>query len=208
MTGQWVRDPYGRAEFRYHDGTNWTSQVATGGVISTESPVAPHSTLPPPTMAPPGFSPGITPAFSPGFTPGSSPAALVGRRRRSNGHVIAAGVMEMVQAALALLFGVVLLVIPPDELDQSYTSAERPGLVVVGVVLVVLALALLAAGIGCLRAAQWGIVTTIVLQSLALLVNVASLFGAGPGGGATLGLGYVGVVLGLAISGLKRVNQA
>ncbi len=52
MTGQWQRDPAGQHEYRWHDGTQWTDHVSTGGVVSasplpsqdaSSAPVAPQA---------------------------------------------------------------------------------------------------------------------------------------------------------------------
>jgi len=34
---QWARDPYGRHEFRYFDGVEWTAQVSDNGVPSIDN---------------------------------------------------------------------------------------------------------------------------------------------------------------------------
>lgn len=62
----WHADPYGRFQYRYHDGTAWTADVASQGaqqvdplgtsaVIPIVSPAAATSPNPPPTVAPNGF---------------------------------------------------------------------------------------------------------------------------------------------------------
>jgi hypothetical protein len=52
---EWYHDPTGRADYRYWDGTAWSTWVASGGVSSVDAePVSPG--LPPP---PPALPPGI-----------------------------------------------------------------------------------------------------------------------------------------------------
>ena len=173
MAGQWVRDPFGRAEFRYQDGTTLTSHVATGGVVSTAPPMA-------------------------------------ARAQRSNGLLIAAGVMVILQAVFALVGGVDVVLRSVDGKDPNVTSGTRLGLVAIGAIVAVLALGLLAAGIGCLHAVRWAIITTIVMQSLVLLLNLINILAldAEYSGRPFLGIGYVGVVLCLATSGMRRLHRA
>lgn len=35
MSGQWQPDPAGQHEYRWHDGTNWTDHVSTGGQVTS-----------------------------------------------------------------------------------------------------------------------------------------------------------------------------
>jgi hypothetical protein len=45
--GQWAADPYGRHQYRWYDGAEWTAQVSDHGVVSQDPPVQS-----PPTPAP------------------------------------------------------------------------------------------------------------------------------------------------------------
>jgi hypothetical protein len=45
----WHADPFGRAQLRYHDGTQWTEHVSSGGVQSVDPPE--HRPPPPPSAA-------------------------------------------------------------------------------------------------------------------------------------------------------------
>ena len=51
-TANWYADPYRRYEQRYHDGTRWTSYVASGGVQSTDVEPLPRAQAAP--VAPAG----------------------------------------------------------------------------------------------------------------------------------------------------------
>lgn len=52
--GQWAADPYGRHQYRWHDGVQWTSQVSDHRVVSQDPPVQSPPTPPPPASpAPP-----------------------------------------------------------------------------------------------------------------------------------------------------------
>lgn len=50
MSGQWLRDPEGRFEYRWHDGQNWTDQVSHQGQVHT----APLGGPPPHAQPAPG----------------------------------------------------------------------------------------------------------------------------------------------------------
>ena len=56
MSGQWLPDPEGRYEYRWHDGQNWTDQVSHQGQLG-RAPLG--SSPPPPQRAGDGFA-GIT----------------------------------------------------------------------------------------------------------------------------------------------------
>jgi hypothetical protein len=48
----WLPDPAGRAQYRWWDGTQWTDQIASGGVPSVDTEPLDPSTPPPPPGAP------------------------------------------------------------------------------------------------------------------------------------------------------------
>jgi hypothetical protein len=61
----WYPDPVGNHELRYHDGSQWTEHVATGGVVATAPIPAP---APAPAPAPSaGPAPAVSPAVSPAY---------------------------------------------------------------------------------------------------------------------------------------------
>ncbi len=49
--GQWVADPYGRHQYRWYDGAQWTAQVSDHGVVSQDPPVQSPPTPPPTSPA-------------------------------------------------------------------------------------------------------------------------------------------------------------
>jgi hypothetical protein len=116
----------------------------------------------------------------------------------------------ILQAVFALVGGVDVVLRSVDGKDPNVTSGTRLGLVAIGAIVAVLALGLLAAGIGCLHAVRWAIITTIVMQSLVLLLNLINILAldAEYSGRPFLGIGYVGVVLCLATSGMRRLHRA
>ena len=73
----WNRDPYGRHEVRYYDGTSWTEHVSDQGIQGIDPPVG--TPLPPPSSFAPAPSYAPAPTFPPpgmsslpasGFAPG------------------------------------------------------------------------------------------------------------------------------------------
>lgn len=55
--GQWAADPYGRHQYRWYDGAQWTAQVSDHGVVSQDPPVQSPPT--PPTSPEPSTPPPI-----------------------------------------------------------------------------------------------------------------------------------------------------
>jgi len=108
--------------------------------------------------------------------------------------------------AAGIVGSLVLLGLVSGLLGRIY--GQIPGLI--PTIVAVLALGLLAAGIGCLHAVRWAIITTIVMQSLVLLLNLINILAldAEYSGRPFLGIGYVGVVLCLATSGMRRLHRA
>ena len=107
MSAQWHPDPFGRAEFRYFDGTAWTHHVAVNGQQSTEPDDYPLVPPAQPLYAPPTPQPD----------------------RPGSGRLIAAAVMALISALLTAFICVVLFVIVsnPDAFNSFGSTWKRPG---------------------------------------------------------------------------------
>ena len=85
MTEQgWHADPFGRHEYRWHDGTEWTASVADAGVTTEDPPVpgppafpgtppAPAAPAGPEAFPAPGSDPSAPAAPGPSDAPGTAP---------------------------------------------------------------------------------------------------------------------------------------
>lgn len=192
MSGQWAADPYGRAQLRYYDGTQWTAHVSNNGVVSTEGVVAPPS-----VGAPPAFASTALPATA--------------APKSANGKLIAAGVMEIIQGALGIIFGLWLLSLSQNGIIQFIDGAAGGAITLIAIIMLVIGGSGLAAAIGCLKGRPWGIITTIVLQSIGLVLFFVGLVNGGNDGnpgGALVAVAYIVTVLGLAIAGMKQQKAA
>lgn len=201
---QWAADPFRRFELRYYDGTRWTEHVSTGGVQSTDAPVANDPFAAQPSAAGPFARPGGfgAPPIAPtpyGYQPYS--AVAMAARPAASGKLIAAGVLTIIQAAFTLFAALALLSLSSG--DGAFLDDLSGGaFTLFGVLFVAIGAALLTAGVGCCRSSNWGRILVIVLQSLLLaLVLIGLANGGSNGGGALLPLAYCGTALGLAISG-------
>lgn len=201
---QWAADPYRRFELRYYDGTRWTEHVSSGGVQSTDAPVATDPFAAQPSAAGPFARPGGfgAPPAAPtpyGYQPYS--AVAMPARPAASGKLIAAGVLTIIQAAFTLFAALALLSVANGD-GEFIDDLSGGALTLFGVLFVGIGAALLTAGIGCCRSSNWGRILVIVLQALLLALTVIGLANSGgEGGGAVLPLAYCGTTLGLAISG-------
>lgn len=201
---QWAADPYRRFELRYYDGTRWTEHVSTGGVQSTDAPVAtdPFSAQPSatgPFARPGGFGVPPTAPTPYGYQPYS--AVAMAARPAASGKLIAAGVLTIIQAAFTLFAALVVFTVANGD-GEFLDDISGGAFTLFGLLFLAIGAALLTAGIGCCRSSNWGRILVIVLQSLILLLSLISLANAGgEGGGVVLPLAYCGTALGLAISG-------
>ncbi|HRE01678.1 MAG TPA: hypothetical protein PLV68_10285, partial [Ilumatobacteraceae bacterium] len=104
---------------------------------------------------------------------GYQPYGAFAPAAKTSGKLIAAGVMEFIQAAFFVLVGILLIGVSND-VDRTFGFGGG-SVAAVGVVVLAIGGALIAAGVGAVRGRQWGRIFTIVLQSLALLLFIASL---------------------------------
>jgi hypothetical protein len=116
----WYNDPAGRFEFRYHNGTMWTSDVASNGQRYVD-PVAPGGGPPLPYSTPPGQADN-------GSRNGIAVAALVcGIVSVVLGWIPVLFAIGAVLAVLAIIFGIV-------GFRRSRTSGRRRGFAITGLI--------------------------------------------------------------------------
>jgi hypothetical protein len=122
--GEWRVDPYGRHEFRYWDGTEWTEHVSDRGAPSTDAPIAGRAVPPPP---------GARAALAP---PPTSASVVYVHHERTNGLAIASMVLGIIWiywigSILAVIFGHVAL----SQIKKSEGMQRGRGMAIAGLVL-------------------------------------------------------------------------
>lgn len=193
MSAQWHPDPFARAQFRYHDGTEWTRHVATNGQQSVEPADLP--------LAPP------LPAY---YAP---PVAR--QERPGSGRLIAAGVMGLISALFTVFLSVVLFVVVsnPGVFDGcadptagcTQIVVTNPGLVrTLASLYAVLAVLLLVAGIGGCMRRYWGQVALVVVGALGMLLFLLPIVLRGQGA-AAVPVAWFGLIAGLAAATPKSI---
>ncbi len=213
MGGQWATDPYGRAELRYWDGVQWTSHVSTRGVAADESAPAPTET----PFSRPFSAPGAqqyptqqypTQQYLPqhGAQPyGYQPYAPSTSKASTDGKLIAAGIMTIIQGALSALAGIWLISLSQSGIGRLADEFSGGALTAIALVVLALAGALLTGGVGAVRGRNWGRILIIVLQAIFLvLVVLAIVDSPDDAAGATFYVIYCGVVLALAATSKIR----
>lgn len=107
MTPGWHPDPTGRFEYRYHNGSSWTADVAAGGHRYVDSSTG-TSSLTPPSITSPSITPGSTPPVSSTAGNGLATAALTcGIVSLALGWIPVVFAVGAVLALLGVVFGVV-----------------------------------------------------------------------------------------------------
>ena len=167
MSGQWAKDPYGRAELRYHDGSRWTEHIVNAGLQSVESSadssaaafpshhLPQHTTMPYPSMQPAGY-----------VQHAPRPTTATG------GRLIAAGVMTIIEAVLALIFGLWMFSLTTSAVGGLADDLTGGALTFVALLVLVIGAALLTSGIGSCKGRNWARITVIVLHAIAAVIFV------------------------------------
>ena len=108
----WYPDPTRRFEFRYHNGQDWTGDVATDGrrFLDALPRLASGSVvMPSPMGATTGATTGVTPGGEPRRSPKATAALVLGIASVATGWVPFVFVLAAVAAVLALVFGLTVL---------------------------------------------------------------------------------------------------
>ena len=124
--GEWRPDPFGRHQYRYWDGAEWTEHVSDHGSTSKDDPVGPANALPPPPLG------GVV--LGPASPQTSTPVVYVAQQ--NNGLAIASMVLGIVWlywvgSVLAVIFGHVAL----SQIKQSNETQGGRGMAIAGLVL-------------------------------------------------------------------------
>lgn len=195
MSGQWAPDPYGRAEYRWWDGANWTPHVSTSGQVTQEDPAtfasaavanpvaaagaaaSPAAAFPAavfPQVASPeaGFpATGFPAAGFPGF-PGYATPAGVGTAAsagKTNGMLTAASIMQLFQGVIGAIFGLWLLAAAQSTLGGLVDDLSGGAITGAGLVLLVFSAGLILLSIQCLRRRRGAWITTVVFQGIVVV---------------------------------------
>lgn len=218
----WYPSPCRDGHLRYWDGQQWTTDEKPEEPAQPEEP-ADLATTSTPTL-PPGWypihaTPGIerwwdgaqwreqtrpaAPAFpmspAPGYVMyGAAPAP------RTDGKLIAAGVITIVQAALLLLAALLTLTLAQSEIGRLADDISGGVVTFIGLFLLGVGATVLIAGINTCRGRNWARILVIVLQSIFILLTVASLTDPDAVGGAVIGLAICAAALILAALGTPR----
>lgn len=136
-----------------------------------------------------------------GYQPyGATPAPT----KSADGRLMAAGVMTIIQGSIAAIFGLWFFSLSQSDGGEIVDDLSGGAITAVALIVLALAAALLAAGIGSVRGRTWGRITTIVLEAIFVALTLLGLSGSGDAGGAIVPLVYCGIVLGLAASSKSR----
>lgn len=162
---------------RWWDGTQWMEQTRS---------VAPGF----PTSLPPGY-----------VMDGAGPPA------RTDGKLIAAGVITIVQAVLILLGGLLTLIMAQSEIGRLADQLSGGLVTFIGLFLLGVGASVMIAGINTCRGRSWARILVIVLQSIFVLLVLVSLADPDAVGGALIGLVISGAALLLAALGKPRPSS-
>jgi hypothetical protein len=127
-TASWQPDPWGRHQYRWHDGHVWTDSVANNGTVGIDPPVALEAPRPPAVPVPTLPSPAPTQAAHyqlPAMTPTGQQASPLPRKKpKGGGRRIARGLLVCVLILLGLAVAIVA-VAPPAEDEAVSTEANQ-----------------------------------------------------------------------------------
>ena len=202
MSANWHRDPLGRAEYRWFDGTNWTLRVATGGVESTEpesASLAEFAGPPPPPIPPPAMPPsyGVNPspvlAYDQQIYGGPSPANI------GKGRLLAAGVLSIISGVVWALIGIVILSLSTSDIGGLVNDASGGLLTVFFLFFVALGGGFIASGWGACLGKMWAQISIIALGGVSMLLSLIGMFDNGDASGV-IPILWFGTMVGLAVS--------
>lgn len=179
-------DPPGTT--RYWDGAQWIGEPVAAPAAPAASPAAYGAV----------GAPGVQ-----SFAGAPATAAVA---RTSDGKLIAAGVLSIISGAVVAIGSVWLLAVANSDSLGFIDDLTGGAFTVIGFIGLLIAALYLTAGIGSVQGKNWGRVTNIVVQGLALALFVIGFIGAlADSGNDALGslipIIWSGTILGLAIVG-------
>ena len=114
---------------------------------------------------------------------------------------MAAGIMMIIQAAVTTLVGLWLFSVTTSDIGDSVDNLSGGTITFAAIVVTLLGLGMLWTGIGSVRGRGWARITTIVLQSIFVVLTLVGLTqGGNNAGGAIIPIAWGGTILGLAIA--------
>ena len=141
-------------------------------------------------------------------TPATSGGTLPPPRgqARGNGKLTAAGILQIIQGAIAAIFGLWLFTVTQSDLGGAVDDLSGGSVTFAALLLLVFAGALIWTAVLCLKGRKGGWVTVIVFQSIFVLGSLGGLSDPEGQGSAIVSIAYCGAALYLAISG-GRASQ-
>jgi hypothetical protein len=127
--------------------------------------------------------------------------------QKTDGKLIAAGVLMFVQTAFLCIIGIFLVSVANDDnnFDDSIFDGLQGAITGVGLVLVALGAASCVAGVGCVKGRTWGKILTIVIQAIFLVLMIVGLLNDSQAGAGVLWpFIWLGTSLRLAATGKPR----
>ena len=137
----------------------------------------------------------------PPMTPPPAPAPQSGGVPAKDGRLTAAGVMMIVQAALVLIVGLWMFSVTTSTVGGALDDMSGGTITFLAILVLAIGGGLLTVGIATVRQRNWGRVTTIVLESIALLGIVINIAQGKVAGGTVVSIAWVGAMLYLAVKG-------
>lgn len=123
----------------------------------------------------------------------------------TDGKLVAAGVITIIQSVLAIIAGLLLLVVSQSDVGRFADSLTGGALTFISLVVLIIGIVGLIAGINACRGRSWARILVIVLQSITVLFTLISLGSGDEGaGGSVVSLAVAGTALVLAVLGKPR----
>lgn len=225
---EWTDDekPVATQEQRSDPPAAWSAPTdpAVSAPTATPDPATSAPSMPAAPTTPAGWypvvgSPGLerwwdgtqwadqTRPTAPGFPAGAPvyPVAGAAVAARTDGKLIAAGVITIVQAVLTLIAGIFVISVAQSEVGRLADDLSGGVVTFIGLIVLGIGVTLLVAGINTCRGRNWARILVIVLQAIFIVLTLGSLAGDGAGG-VVIGLLISGSALILAVLGKPRPN--
>ena len=133
------------------------------------------------------------------------------RSRNGNGKLTAAGVLQHIQGGLFGIGGLYLFSASQSGIGELADDLTGGALTFIALLLIGIAIALIWIAVLCIKGRKGGWVTTVVFQSIFVVLSVIGLLGAlsegNADGGGLVVTAYCGVALFLAVKGGKELSQ-
>jgi len=138
---------------------------------------------------------------------GALPPPLSPGRAGGNGKLTSAGVLQIIQGALAAILGLWLFTVTQSDLGGAVDDLSGNSVTFAAAICLGFAAALIWTAVLCIKGHKGGWVTVIVFQSIFLLGGLSNLSNPDGMGNAFVTIAYCGAALFLAISGGKESQR-